>query len=335
MNPQARKALVDALCHAYTQEQLNQVVREFLQHDLEYYAVAGSYAAIVDKLLDELDRSTSDLLKLLIGIMLRTTRPELKSAIEAYLGIASQSSDPYDTLLVFAQPFVDRTTFRRKLRDLFDGPYKRVLLTRGAQGSGRTYCLNLIQHTAEARGIRVAALDLLDTPTPDDLIGQIINTMSLDPKQLRDRVAQLSTQGKGLASALRGEAAKFAQQGQRWCIVIDHLDRDEVSDPARELFIPLIQDVARRQVPNVWMVALGFKGQLGAGLTGALIDDELLPLSRTDVEQYMTAFVRQKNAQHVDEPALLTKIFAGLTPPLVGETLLTMSQRLSVQLDGM
>jgi hypothetical protein len=186
MNSHARGPLVQALCRSYTCEQLNQLVREFLGNNIEFYAIAGSYPALVDKLLDELDRATTDLLKLLLNILTRTSRPELKSAIAAYLGIADPTPNPYDSLVIFDQPFVNRATLRRKLKDLFDGSYKRVLLTRGTPGSGRSYCLNLVQHAADAKNIKVAAVDLLDTPEPADLIGQIINSMSLDPRQLRD-----------------------------------------------------------------------------------------------------------------------------------------------------
>jgi hypothetical protein len=98
------------------------------------------------------------------------------------------------------------------------------------------------------------------------------------------------------------------------------------------LFIPLIQDVARRQIANVWIVVLGFTGQLGSNLMGALADDELLPLSQADVEQYLAEVVRLRSAQQVDQPKVVSAIFSGLTPPLVGDTLITMSQRLSSEL---
>jgi hypothetical protein len=311
---------------------LNQLVREFLVVNIEYYAIADSYPAVVDKLLDELDRSHTDLLKLLLNILARTTRPDLKSAISDYIGITQVHADPYSSLLVFDLPFVDRETFRRKLRDMFDGPYKRVLLVRGAQGSGRTYCQNLIQHVANARGIVAVSVDLLATRDPDDLIGEIINSLSLDPKQLRDRIAQLSAKGKGLATALRGEGNRFVREGQRWCIVIDHFDRDEVSVASRELFLPLIEDVARWRIANVWVIVLGFAGHLEPNTLGAVLDDEIANLSQPDVDRYLTEIIGQRGTTGVQRENLLREIFDGLATPLRAEALTTMSARLSERL---
>src|SRR5262245_29203877 len=105
MNTLARGPMVLALCREYTRKQLNQIVRDFLRVDIEYYAIADSYTVLVDKLLDELDRSHTELLRLLLNILARTTRPDVKSAISDYLGISPVAADPYSSLLVFDLPF--------------------------------------------------------------------------------------------------------------------------------------------------------------------------------------------------------------------------------------
>ena len=217
MSPQARAQLVQALCRVYSREQLDKAVRQILGAPLEQYAMGPNLPTIVDNLLTELERQTDQLISFLMNLHARTNRIDLKAAINLYFGIRNGDGDPYTALMVFDLPFVDRDTLRRKLRSMFQNHVKRVLLARGIRGVGKTYSYNLISHVAEANGITPVYIDLIEAPHVDDLIGQLINSLSLDPRDLRDRIAQISTQGKGLASALRGQSSAFV--GKRSALV--------------------------------------------------------------------------------------------------------------------
>ena len=105
-------------------------------------------------------------------------------------------------------------------------------------------------------------------------------------------------------------------------------------DEARNLFIPLIDDVARRQVKNVWLIVLGFNMAISPSLGGWVLHEELSLLSHPDVDRYLRDIMQQRGAASRDRTTLLAKIFDGLTPPVGGDQLMKMAQRLAEQLEA-
>jgi hypothetical protein len=313
----------------YTREQLDSLVRQLLKNPLTHYVSAvSSHPIQVDNFIAELELQPDVANSFLIWILgLPPRRPQLRSAIRAYLGLPAPP-DAYAALLVFDEVFVDRHLFRAKLRDLFNSPVNRVLVARGPRFCGRTHSKWLIQHVADSEGIKVVVVDLLDVDVAD-AIAQLINEMSLDPKEFADRMAQASTKAKGFASALRGYA-KANKTGDRWCLVFDHFDREEVPKASREFVELLVKDAALQTLPNISVIVLGHSGSVDGQFAHKVLDEDILPLQPTDVERYL-ADVAADRGKVITPAELLNhrnKVFADLKLPLDFTGMQEMSKRL-------
>jgi hypothetical protein len=329
MNGDLRGRLVDELVKEYTRDQLDSLVRQTLRNPLTHYVSAVSnHPTQVDHFIGELELQPEVANAFLLWILgLPPRRPQLRSAIRAYLGLPA-APDAYAALLVFDEVFVDRHLFRAKLRDLFKSEVNRVLVARGPRFCGRTHSKWLIQHVADSEGIKVVVVDLLEVDV-SDAIADLINEMSLDPKEFADRMAQASTKTKGFASALRGYS-KADKSGDRWCLVFDHFDREQVPKASRELVELLVRDAALQSLPNISVIVLGHSGSFDAQFAHRILDEDILPLQPTDVERYLSDVAADRG--RVIAPADLAKcrekVFANLNLPLDFAGMQEMSKRL-------
>src|SRR5262245_8993793 len=126
MTGEQRAQLVKALVAAFTLDQLNMVVRRVLNNSLEYYSTGRDAQTVTDGLIDALEREGAALLKFLLFLRETSTRVKLRAAIEDALGIASDAN-PYQALVVFQEPFVNRRMLRDRLQQLFGGGNSRTL----------------------------------------------------------------------------------------------------------------------------------------------------------------------------------------------------------------
>jgi hypothetical protein len=333
MNEERRAQLVDAITAAFSAAQLDSLVRRTLQTPLEHYAIAQDLPTLVDKLIAELERQERDIMRFLLPIRESTNRPQLKAAINSYFGLTDKEEDPYRALFALERPFVDRDLFRDKLRDLFGSDANRVLVTRGPRYCGRSHSRWLIQHVAQANGAQVVFVDLLEDDVPD-IITQLINEMALPPQEFRDRIAQASTLGKGFISALRGHTLRTNEVAHEWCLVFDHVDREEVSEAAREFIHLLITNAANSNLPNIRVIVLGHKASLPPEIAFYVLEEEILPLQPTDVARFLTEVAAKTgkpvSTRHVSE--MREKIFDELRVPLDRAGMLEMARRLRIHL---
>jgi hypothetical protein len=313
MDEEARHRLVDAIAKLYSVAQLGSIVLRFLNHPLEHYVALADKPTMVEKLLTALERETDDRDTFLAK--LRETEMRLRALIDAYYGVPT---DPiaYEALLVLDEPFVDRQISRDKLRELFQKVNRRALVVRGPRAAGKTHSRWLIEHIARSEGIEPVFVQLRDN-TIEDVVGQIINDLSLPAKDFRDRLAQASTMTKGFVSALRGSARQMTAE-QRWCLIFDSHDYDTVDKALRDFVDALLSEVVDVQMKSIWMVVLGHHAAVStvgsATPSARLITDTILPLTPPDVEKYLEQLAHQTGASFAAN--LATEIFQGLTPPL-------------------
>jgi hypothetical protein len=331
MNPEVRDKLVKVIASMYTLAQLNTFVRKALDRGLEYYAVAPDLLTTVDRLIEELERTPDDLETLLVKLRVWEMRPALRAAIDAYYG-APDAEDPYDALLILSEPFVNRQISRNKLRNLFQSQNRRALVIRGPRASGKSYSRWLIEQVARSEGIEPVFVELKDNVL-EDIVGQIINDLSLPPQEFRDRLAQASTMTKGFISAVRGSARKM-EPGVRWCLIFDSHDYDTVAQATRNFVDELLAEVANKQMPPIWMVVLGHHpAPSGGGPTAPLarlITDDILQVSQPDIEKFFQQLSDQRGLALAPgrSSALTADIFKGLQPPLDHLGMQTLAERL-------
>jgi hypothetical protein len=331
MNGQVRSHLVDAIARAYSINQLDVFVHKVLNQPLEYYVSITDRVTTVDKLIEELERMPDDCEKFLVKLRIWTSLPEVRASIDRYYGVPD-APDPYEELVVLDEPFVNRQITRNKLRDLFQKPNRRAMVVRGPRASGKTYSRWLIEHVARSETIEPVYVELKDASL-EEIVAQIINDLNLPPNEFRDRLAQFSTMAKGFNSALRG-AARQMPAGQRWCLIFDSHDHDAVPNTTRDFVDVLLWEVARLQMPPIWMVVLGHRAapQIAGPAVAPvnLMSDDILQVTQPDIDKYLQQLAAK--AGQTLPPEKLTvytaAIFNGLTPPFDHEGMTTLSGRL-------
>ena len=332
MTPQeARAKLVDVISRSYSRDELDEVVFKALNNRLAFYVGEASLLTMVDKFIGELELTPDTLADFLAVLSTWTRKPEVRAAINDYLEIPA-GEDPYDALMVLDEPFVNRQISRDKLRELFQTPNRRAMVVRGIRASGKSYSRWLIEHLARTEGIEPVFVELRDNAI-EDVVGQIINDLSLPPTEFRDRLAQASTMTKGFISALRGSARKM-KEGEHWCLIFDSHDYDTVPQAMRTFVDDLLAEVANLQMLPIWMVVLGHRPLppvpgVPAQLRKPPIIDDILQLSAPDVEKYLQQFSAQRGVALAVNPSDLSEeIFQGLNPPLDHEGMQTVAVRL-------
>jgi hypothetical protein len=325
MADEARAKLLKSLSRTYGRAQLDSIVRATLGNSLEFYAIGSDLPSIIDKLLSDLEKRLPELWRFLLTVRENTRRPDLRSAIDGYLEIAKVEENVYEALVVLDEPFVNRHILRRKLRELFETPNRRVLVVRGNRVVGKSHSKWLIQHVSQSIGVEMIYVDLRDTV--EDIVWQVVNDMSLPPNEFRDRLAQLSTVSKGFVSALRG----FSRQmnDQHWCLVLDGYDRAEVADDVRVLVDTLLGEVAKVQMGPIRLVLLGYR-DLPYELRSHVIEEEVLPIAQPDVERFLRDLTALLNTTGASERCtqICDSIFDGLAQPLDEKGMITMTSRL-------
>lgn len=333
-----REMLEKEIASAYNDQQLDTLVRSVLQKPLNHIVAKASVPIMVTELMNALEREQSELIKFILQLRLNGPTLEIRGAASNYFdnifGTVTPQVNPYKDLIVLGHPFADRQSFRDKLKALLALQYNRTLSVNGPRYCGRSHSRVLVRHVGQTIGIRVAFIDLLKTDV-SDAISYLINEMQLDVKDVRDRMAQFSTQTKGFLSALRGIAqTQFLQTNTRWCIVFDHHDLLETPPERKEFAEAMIQELIENTLPNIWVIMLGLGTCqfLTTRDTYNILNVDLLPLGLTDIETYINELYIQKHNRPMEPTALQAereKVLADLQLPLASiESMETMSLRL-------
>ncbi len=320
-----RETLENELAHAFNEEQLDGILRSVLKKPLNHLVASARLPIMITELVNALEMDQVALKMFISHLFVSGPSLEIKGAARGYLddilGIVAPQANPYKDLIVLGQPFVDRQSFRDKLKDLLSSQYNRALAATGPRYSGRSHSRILIRHVGQKLGFRVAVVDLLKVDV-GDAISYLINEMRLEVKDTRDRMAQCSTQTKGFLSVLRGIAPDhFVQNNIRWCIVFDHHDLPETPPERKEFAELMIQDLMEETLPNIWVVMLGLGScqYLTPNYIHNIMNVEILRLGLTDIESYINDLHIQKNDRPLDLNSLQRereKVLADINFPL-------------------
>jgi hypothetical protein len=329
---QQRERLVRAIVQAFTLDQLNIVVQRVLGNSVQYYSIGPDLVTVTDQLLTALERENTPLFKLLLYLRETTNRVPLRAAIEDALALAPPG-DPYQALVALSEPFVNRRMLREKLKQLFTNANDRTLIINGPTASGKSHSRWLVQHAARAAGIdvvyvRVSGMSL------SDIVGELINGMGLPPQDFRDRLAQVSTLGRGFVSALRGYSRIFGQRGDRWCIVFDQYDPAKLGEGVEEMVEQLAEDAANVNLNNVWVIVLG-NSKTATALPWRVLQETVTPLTRSDVDRFLEQLGEQcgRPLPPADRMKSVDAIFGALIPPLDHDGMSSMTTRLRQEID--
>jgi hypothetical protein len=329
MIPKERGKLIAAIAEFYDVSQLDAIVKQALNHELEYYASGETRPIIFGKLLTELERADEDLVNFLALLRSLTSFPQVRRAINAYLGLPPDP-DPYDALKPLDEPFVNRQNSRDKLRNLFRSANRRALAIRGPRASGKSHSHWLIEHVARSEGIEPVFVQLRGVAL-DEILAQIINDLRLPVQEFRDRQAQFTTQAKGFISAFRGWT-KTLPATSRWCLLFDNHDDETVTSEARDFVDDLLSEAADFRMPPIFVVALGHRAATrpGAATANRVVADDIVQMTQPDVDRFLLALAAQAGlALSPARSGTLTEaIFKGLVPPLDHEGMTTLTGRL-------
>lgn len=332
------RELLEKELSRYNAQQLDSIVRGVLGKPLNHLVADARVPIMVTGLMNALEMDQEALKKFVSHLIVSIPSSEMKGAAREYLnditGVAAPQQNPYMDLIVLGQPFADRQTLRAKLQAVLNTPYFRTLSANGPRYCGRSHSRLLVRHVGQRIGFNVVYIDLLKTKV-EDIISSLINQMQLDVKDIRDRMAQVSTQTKGFLSVLRGVAQnQFLQTNTRLCVVFDHHDLNETPPERKEFAELMIEELMEDTLPNIWVVMLGLGTCqfLQQKHLFNIMDVPLSQLGVTDIESYINDLHLQKNNQPMDQAALQTerdKVLNGLTLPLQTiDNMDTMSLRL-------
>jgi len=319
-----RARLVDQIAAIYDYEQLRSAVSSLIGKKLDHYVIASGLkmTIVVDKLIDELQRTdTETWYRFALRLRESTNRPELRNAIDVYLGIVESHGNIYHAPEALGKKFIDRTNLGERLKELFDSDNQRVLLVRGPSGLGRTHSKWRIQHVAQKLGIQMVYINLMGDKIPSttsvtDIILRLFNRMRLPIQDFKDRVQQDAGQAQTFVDTLIGLCSQEPLSAQKWCIVFDDYDRKGVDKAVMKLVDDLLKAAADQEIRPIWTISLGHPA---TSLDGALTE-EFEPLTRALVEEFlekMAALGRTVPADKREE--ILINVFGkpqkGVDPP--------------------
>lgn len=316
--------------------QIDKIIKVATGESRETFTTHRNVKDMVFNFLEAMEREPLKLISFLIYIEENINIPALKGAARGYrdllTGAARTPGNAHEALIIWGEPFVDRTSFRESLRAFFLNPNNKILVTKGEKNTGRSHAALLVQHVAKDFGFDVIMIDLLKATIPD-IVNDFISILDLPSTEFRDRMAQGSTQTKGFISAFKGQTAKLRQDGRTWCVVFDHHDMDEVSPEVKVFAESLAIEEANNRLDNGFVVFLGHGTWIDfpPNLLFKLMAVNCPHLEHSDIESYIRALAQSKMEEAVTEAEIQSRkeaVFKNLQTPLTKRCLTEMANRL-------
>jgi hypothetical protein len=334
--PQMDQAIT-AIRQAFELPGLKRVVKIHLDWDLDDITLAMTKEDRVFELVDWAMR-VGGILKLFEG--LKAAAPgnaALCHTLNQIMGIESPAvgppANPFDVLIAFEEPIIDREDLRTELKRLFEDPAYSTLIVDGPRYSGRSHTWLLVRYIALERGITPFYLDVSQNPAawPIDRVAfALLKCFGLTKDKLPDPLAQGSRLALGFGDLLLSESPSFAVQGRRWCIVIDGLDRAGIDEAVYELVNRLISDATNLSIPNVSLVLLGKGPSIKHNLSHRILREQVQQFGKTDVTSYLVAIAASHGRTVANEglQEQVASIFRDLNPPLDFDSMLELKTRI-------
>jgi hypothetical protein len=251
---------------------------------------------------------------------------------------AAQAPDDPKSALVLANgaPFVDREDTRPLIDRLVRDQAPRVMVVRGEAASGKSHLAMFVAHLLEGEDdTQFVTVDLsrmsADSIGPCELMRKLVLVMGLDGSSLTsDETAQDARIAEKYCDWMIGQSQKFKQQQKTWLLVLDGLNRPNVTPGALELVDRLSIAAARGELLNMKLLLLALGAPVPAFIVNEVEDHQLLPLGAADLRKYVVALAgvlrRELEPQGIDE--LTGYVLDTLQPPFGHDGLMGIRQRL-------
>lgn len=227
-------------------------------------------------------------------------------------------------LMENGEPFVDRDALRPKFSDFVHASARsRVFVVRGPTAVGKSHLWYFFNHLAEPARTDFRAYVDIATMAPGpvgarQLMTRMADRMRLDTSLLStDRFAQHPRIAEKMCDWFIGQAQAFQQDGHRWWIAIDALDKPFVTGGAIELTLKLATAVARQEVQSCFLLLLGLNEPLPLVIKNMVEDENLESLSSADVSAYISRLAMSLG-KRIEPDALqvvTSKTLSGLALP--------------------
>lgn len=328
--PSPRTQLEVELRRAYSKDRLPAVVQSVLGERLvDVVNLNASYESVMFDFMNYLEQDDERLQKFLATLsMSSSSPPSLRRTIDDYVGVPVLDDDPFSELVPNGRPFVDRKDFRNRLREFFDSIVTPLFYVRGPRQHGRSFSKELLHHIGRAEGINIVPIDLVGTDAL--MVYQLITyELGIPPLQMRDREAQAPALARGLVAGLRNRSRSL-EPGERWCIVFDQYDVDEVAPPLRQFVDTLAFHLLPPTTPGIFVVVLGHDRPPPVSAGFHSVEDDISPIYRADVARFVREWSERVGRDFSDAAVerVCDNVLDGLSSPLTPACLPRMQERL-------
>ncbi len=202
--------------------------------------------------------------------------------------------DPYDICwFPHSKPFVNRTRFRKALRDLTDPRLLRGLVVGGGPRTGKSYSKELVDFLQfELGGFESIYINLCDNKTlqPDDVVKRILRQMGKDqPVSSLEAAGSLRRWALDLAGIVQNAAV---QTNKTWWIILDEF-RKSVLEPGVTELAEELAELLGSGNPPLRLILINYTGVIPNVVRNRFDREDIAPLSRTDVRDFFKQFFRQ------------------------------------------
>ena len=212
---------------------------------------------------------------------------------------------PIDAHLLNGLLFVNRRVLRASLRSICVGNGKQVLMVEGPPGTGKSYSVELIRHIAQANRdhIALAYVDLKEEQhamfQPEMLARRIMRQMGRNAA-----IASIPRLDGGsepfwlreLCDWLVGEAE---DSGKTWIVVLDGFNNGDLPKNTQDLVVEMITRSVGSSLLRTVLLSYSPRQRQIMQQDKRIDYEELKPLSREDLQQFMEAHARASNPQAV------------------------------------
>ena len=205
------------------------------------------------------------------------------------------AGDPFlATVLAGREVFIDRSDFRRKLRDLHADDEPTIMLrVTGEPSSGTSHSFRLIEHLAGTYGFRKVPVLLDESGTPEE----VIETIAYEVAGADDEPPHRSDDPrKWYSRASHWLVHKARERGGTWWFVLDELNHLPPTSEVWDLVQRLAMAVDLYGDNRVRLVLLGYDGELDPKLRNRNASEHFTPLSEAHVREFFTDWLSDLHA---------------------------------------
>jgi len=233
-----------------------------------------------------------------------------------------QAADPYRARLVgqYSQRAVfNRFDLRLKCANMTEG--MPVLFILGEHDMGKSHSWYYLQHIADAMGHLALLVDIEDRwgsaeCNATGLMGSIADQLKVTVDLKATDKIQPDTWPKILVERLVGALSELPDDGRRRWIVIDGVDRPNVTPDAVGLVESLATATEKGRLKTLQVIVTGYNGQFITNpLPGAGIE-RIQPIDRPEVERFFRD-IGEDYGKTVDNDflvSLMDKLYSDLGP---------------------